>query len=215
MPTHESSSCSWLHNKMHFRLRLFRRQSCLWSRREISLHTNGRVYQAVMRSILFYGCETRPIPVADEKMLVVFDVNFSQTFLSKVLLTPKFNSNPVHAVVSLGSSILLNFYFSRILLSYQMQLFCVSLQPWREAAEVWKKVTTEKIPVSGLSGHVISVCCSCLVSALSDEILCGKYRLIVLIWEYPGRCLVPQTRIEKISPNYSEIIVDPSWPHLH
>ncbi len=30
-------------------------QSCLWSRREISLHTKGRVYEAVVRSILLYG----------------------------------------------------------------------------------------------------------------------------------------------------------------
>ncbi len=40
--------------------------------REISLHTKGRVYQAVVRSILLYGCETRPVRVADESMLEVF-----------------------------------------------------------------------------------------------------------------------------------------------
>ncbi len=33
-------------------------QSCLWSRREISLRTKGRVYQAVVRLVLLYGCET-------------------------------------------------------------------------------------------------------------------------------------------------------------
>ncbi len=43
-----------------------RLQSCLWSRREISLRTKGRVYQAVVRSILLYGCETWPVRVADE-----------------------------------------------------------------------------------------------------------------------------------------------------
>ncbi len=32
-----------------------RLQSCLWSWREISLRTKGRVYQAVVRSILPYG----------------------------------------------------------------------------------------------------------------------------------------------------------------
>ncbi len=48
-------------------------QSCLWSRREILLRTNGRVYQATVRSILLYGCETRPVRVADERMLEVFD----------------------------------------------------------------------------------------------------------------------------------------------
>ncbi len=50
-----------------------RLQSCLWSRREISLRTKGRVYQAVVRSIFLYGCETWPVRVADERMLEVFD----------------------------------------------------------------------------------------------------------------------------------------------
>ncbi len=45
-----------------------RLQSCLWSRREILLRTMGRVYQAVVRSILLYGCETWPVRVADERM---------------------------------------------------------------------------------------------------------------------------------------------------
>ncbi len=39
---------------------------CVWSRREISLSTKGRVYQ---RSILVYGCETWPARVADERIL--------------------------------------------------------------------------------------------------------------------------------------------------
>ncbi len=34
-----------------------RLQSCLWSRREISLRTKGRVCQAEVRSILLYGCQ--------------------------------------------------------------------------------------------------------------------------------------------------------------
>ncbi len=50
-----------------------RLQPCLWSRREMSLRTKGRVYQAVVRSILLYGCETWPIRVSDERMLEVFD----------------------------------------------------------------------------------------------------------------------------------------------
>ncbi len=49
-----------------------RLQCCLWSRREISLRTKGRVYQAVVRSILLYGCKTWPVRVADERMLEVF-----------------------------------------------------------------------------------------------------------------------------------------------
>ncbi len=48
-------------------------QSCLCSRREISLRTKGRVYQAVVRSILLYSCETWPVRVADERMLEVFE----------------------------------------------------------------------------------------------------------------------------------------------
>ncbi len=47
--------------------------NCLWSRREISLRTKGRVYQAVVRSILLYGFEIWPARVADEMMLDVFD----------------------------------------------------------------------------------------------------------------------------------------------
>ncbi len=50
-----------------------RLQSRLLSRREISLRTKGRVYQAVVRSILLYGCETWPARVADERMLEVFN----------------------------------------------------------------------------------------------------------------------------------------------
>ncbi len=50
-----------------------RLQSWLWSRREISLCTKSRVYQAVVQSILLYGCQTWPVRVADERMLDVFD----------------------------------------------------------------------------------------------------------------------------------------------
>lgn len=50
-----------------------RLQKCLWSRREIALRTKSRVYQAVVRSILLYGCETWPVRVADLKKVEVFD----------------------------------------------------------------------------------------------------------------------------------------------
>ncbi len=33
----------------------------------------GRVYQVVVRSFLFYGCETWLVPAAKERMLAVFD----------------------------------------------------------------------------------------------------------------------------------------------
>ncbi len=39
-----------------------------FSRREIYLRTKGRIYQAVVRSILLYGCETWPVRVADERV---------------------------------------------------------------------------------------------------------------------------------------------------
>ncbi len=51
-----------------------RLQSCLWSRCDILLRTIGRAYQAVVRSILLYGCETWRVRVADERMLEVFDM---------------------------------------------------------------------------------------------------------------------------------------------
>ncbi len=50
-----------------------RLRSRLWSRREISLRTKGRVYQAVVRSISLYGCEKWPVRVAEERMVKVFD----------------------------------------------------------------------------------------------------------------------------------------------
>ncbi len=50
-------------------------QSCLRSWHEISLRTKARVYQAAVRSILLYGCETWPVRVADESMLEVFDTD--------------------------------------------------------------------------------------------------------------------------------------------
>ncbi len=48
-------------------------QSSLWSWRKIPLSTKGRVYQAVGRSILLYGCETWLVRVAYERMLEVLD----------------------------------------------------------------------------------------------------------------------------------------------
>ena len=50
-----------------------RLKSCLWVRREISLKTKGRIYQALIRSILLYGCETWPLRKSDVHQLEVFD----------------------------------------------------------------------------------------------------------------------------------------------
>ncbi len=45
----------------------------LWSRQEISRKTKSRVYTAVVRTILLYGCETWPLRVEDRKRLEVID----------------------------------------------------------------------------------------------------------------------------------------------
>ncbi len=58
-----------------------RLQSCLWSRREISLRTKGRVYQAVVCSILLYGCEIWCVRVADEGILKIFDNDSTRRIL--------------------------------------------------------------------------------------------------------------------------------------
>jgi hypothetical protein len=53
----------------------------LWSRREISLQTKIKVFQATVRTILLYGCETWPLRVEDEKRLTVFDHRCLRTIL--------------------------------------------------------------------------------------------------------------------------------------
>lgn len=50
-----------------------RLQRRLWSRPEIRLRTKIRIYQALVRSILLYGCETWPIRKADLRRVEVFD----------------------------------------------------------------------------------------------------------------------------------------------
>ncbi len=49
--------------------------------REISLLTMGRAYQAVVRSILLYSCETWLVRKADERMLKVFGNDSIRTIL--------------------------------------------------------------------------------------------------------------------------------------
>ncbi len=48
-----------------------RLKSALWSRRE----TKGRIYEALIRTILLYGCETWPVRAEDLRRLEVFDNN--------------------------------------------------------------------------------------------------------------------------------------------
>ncbi len=50
-----------------------RLKSTLWSRREIPLKTKGRSYEALIRMILLYGCETWPARAEDLRRLEVFD----------------------------------------------------------------------------------------------------------------------------------------------
>ncbi len=50
-----------------------RLQSCLRPLLEVSLHTKGRVYQALVRSILLCRCETWPVRLADVRILEVFN----------------------------------------------------------------------------------------------------------------------------------------------
>ncbi len=50
-----------------------RLKSVLWSRPEISLKTKGCIYEALIRIILLYGCETWPVRAEDLRRLEVFD----------------------------------------------------------------------------------------------------------------------------------------------
>ena len=45
----------------------------LWERQEISIATKGRIYQAIVWTILLYGCETWPLRAVDLRKLEVFD----------------------------------------------------------------------------------------------------------------------------------------------
>ncbi len=46
-----------------------RLKSVLWSRREISPKTKGRIYEALIRTILLHGCETWTVRVEDLRRL--------------------------------------------------------------------------------------------------------------------------------------------------
>ncbi len=48
-------------------------KSTLWFRREISLKTKGGIYEALIWTILLYGCETWSVRVKDIRWLEVFD----------------------------------------------------------------------------------------------------------------------------------------------
>ncbi len=48
-------------------------KALLWSRRAISLTIKGRTFEALVWTILLYGCETWPVRVGDFRWLEVFD----------------------------------------------------------------------------------------------------------------------------------------------
>ncbi len=58
-----------------------RLNATLWSRREISLKTKGRIYEALVRTSFLYGCETWPVRVEDLHRLEVFDNDCLRCFL--------------------------------------------------------------------------------------------------------------------------------------
>ena len=47
--------------------------SHLWRRRDVSLAVKGRVYNASVRTVLLYACETWPLRAEDVRRLCVFD----------------------------------------------------------------------------------------------------------------------------------------------
>ncbi len=46
--------------------------ACLYTLSETSLRIKDRIYQAAVRSMLVYGCETWPVGVVEKMMLMVF-----------------------------------------------------------------------------------------------------------------------------------------------
>ena len=48
----------------------------LWGRREISTATKGRIYQAIVRTILLYGYKMWPLRVVDLQKLEVFNNDY-------------------------------------------------------------------------------------------------------------------------------------------
>ncbi len=50
-----------------------RLKATLWTRRGISLKTKGRIFEALVRTVLLYGCETWTVHVEDLRQLEVLD----------------------------------------------------------------------------------------------------------------------------------------------
>ncbi len=56
-------------------------KATLWPRREILLKVKGRVYEALVPTILLFGCETWPVRVEELRRLEFFDNDCLRCFL--------------------------------------------------------------------------------------------------------------------------------------
>ncbi len=63
-----------------------RLHTTLWSRHEISRRTKGHIYESVVRTILFKGCETWPLRVEDQSCLEVFSNDCLRCILGRCRL---------------------------------------------------------------------------------------------------------------------------------
>jgi hypothetical protein len=66
----------------------------LWRRKDVSLKTKARVYNASVRSVLLYGCETWALRAEDTRRLETFDQRCLRR-LAKVRLSDKVSSAKV------------------------------------------------------------------------------------------------------------------------
>jgi len=66
----------------------------LWKRNEISIRTKTRIYQAAIRSVLLYGCESWPVRASDMCKLEVFD-HWCLRILAKVKYNDRLSNEQV------------------------------------------------------------------------------------------------------------------------
>lgn len=102
-------------------------QRNLWSRQEVSVKTKGRIYQAIIRSILLYGSETWAMRVADQRRLEVFD----NDCLRRILRRRRSDHIPVSALRSACGM----FSLSSVMLQRRLRWFGhVARKPQEEIA---------------------------------------------------------------------------------
>ena len=71
-------------------------RTALWRRNEVSLRTKIRVYQAAIRPVLLYGCETWPMRAEDLRRMEVFD-HWCLRVILKIRLSDKVSNEAVRA----------------------------------------------------------------------------------------------------------------------